>query len=140
MRADYTLITGDISEKELVKRISKNIDRIVGVEPRIKNRKLVKKPHTGMCNPFEPEKEFHYEEHYIFRNRYIYIFVELYPNVNDNQEVKFDVEGAMWNLYIDDYRDTDVTDNSEPLIEELLKDIPVKYSLIKEYIGNENRL
>lgn len=120
--------------------ISKNIDKVVGVEPRIKNRKLVKKPNTGIANPDAPEKEFHYDTHYIFHNRYIYIFVELYPNINNEQEIKFNVEGAKWNLYLDDYRSTDADEDREPLIEELLKDIPVKYTLIKEYIGNENRI
>ena len=140
MRAEYTLITGELSEQELVKMFNKTLKRLekMSKDPRVKNLKLKKRVPQGVSDP--DAENFQYEYEYDFQDRYLLIFAQLYPNINFSQEVKFDIEGATWNIYIKDSRDDEMKRETKPLIEEFFQDMPVEYVLIKEYTGDENRL
>ena len=140
MRADYALKIGEMTEAALVKGINKNLGRMKELlgDPRVKNPKLKKKEPQGVSDPDTPNEEiFRYDYHYVLQDRYMQIFAQLYPNTNSDGEIKFDIKGAAWNIYIFDFREYDA---ALPLIEDLLCDMPVEYVLIKEYIKDENRL
>ena len=137
MRADYALKIGEMTEAALVKGINKNLNRMKELlgDPRVKNPKLKKREAHGVSDP--DGKNFSYDYQYNLQDRYMQVFAQLYPNINSEGEIKFDVEGAAWNIYVYDFREYDVT---FPLIEELLLGMPVEYVLIKEYVKDENRL
>ena len=137
MRAEYALKIGELTEQQLVKGINKNLNRMKELlgDPRVKNPKLKKKVPRGVCDP--DGENFSYDYQYNLQDRYMQVFAELYPNINSEGEIKFDIEGAAWNIYVYDFREYDV---ALPLIEDLLLDMPVEYVLIKEYVKDENRL
>lgn len=105
------------------------------------------KTDIGINDPDNLAEEFHYDYEYVFTNRNVKFFVQLFPNVNAEGDIKFEIDGALWNVFINDYGDFNVVDGRivpiegyTPIIDELLEGMPVEYVLVKEYHGGGNRL
>ena len=153
---EYGLKTGSLTEKEIVRIFEKALLKCSreSKDPRISKgqKKLKKNTINGICNPdaaVQPE----YDYRYYFSHGYCRLFFELYPNTDKNGLVKFLQEGIVWNLYIFDYNDNEIT---KELLENLELDAPEGFGIkvmreifrtlegekifIKEYLGSENRL
>lgn len=149
MRADYALIMGELTEEALVEMMSKNIKKILerrGYECKGKKYLWVKTD-IGICDPDNLAEEFHYDYEYVFVHPRVDFYVQLFPNVNADGDIKFELEGALWNVYIDDGGDYKKVgaelvpvEGWTPVIDELLEDMSVEYVIVKEYHGSENRL
>lgn len=153
---EYGLKTGSLTEKEIVRIFEKALLKCSreSKDPCISKgqKKLKKNAINGICNPdaaVQPE----YDYRYYFSHGYCSLFFELYPNTDKNGLVKFLQEGIVWNLYIFDYNDNEIT---KELLENLELDAPEGFGIkvmreifrtlegekifIKEYFGSENRL
>lgn len=149
MWADYALITGELTEEQLVQMISGNIKKILKKRNYVGEgeKYLWVKTDIGINDPDNLAEEFHYDYEYVFNNSYVNFFVQLFPNVNAEGDIKFEIDGALWNVFINDGGDFDVVDGKlvpvegwTPMIDELLEGMPVEYVLVKNYQRGENRL
>ncbi len=156
MAVEYGIITKDRKEKELVNALNKCLTTFFHGRQNYdiyKNHKLAKHKNRGGVSFDEDKIEWDYEYQYDYFNKPFGVYVELYPNTNEEGACKFSAEGVTWNLYIEE-----ISFEQEPemfmwegkpckkhpalahLVPFLLQGIPFESVLIKEYGEGEERL
>ena len=149
MSAEYGLITGGMSEKQLVAAISKLLEEYFRGRKEnaqydiYKYHKLSKHKNRGGIS-YNPDRiEWDYEYCYDYFNKPFRVSIELYPNTNAEGGRKFQLDGVVWNMYFNAAAFGAVSDNKaavKDFLPYLLENMPCDTVLIKEYAKGEDRL
>jgi len=148
---EYGLKTGNLKEKEVVKIISQLLEDYFKKNSEydtFSNYNLSKKKNLGGVSGNPERIEYDYEYQYEIFHKAFGLYVELYPNVNKNGDIKYKENGVMWNLLFNEtgfYRKKlQIINENNPdiinLISHLLDGFPFETVLIKEYKQGEERL
>lgn len=154
MSTEYGLVTRDMAEKEILKVLNDKL-KYFFTEAANKNYDIYTsytlskmKNHHGIS--FNPKQiPWDYEYSYQFLHKTYGVFMELYPNTNENGEQKFNNNGVMWNLYINEGQ-KDETNTAKILsesnsdtnhfTEHFLKALPFEVVMLYEYEDGEERI
>ena len=154
MSTEYGLITGDMTEKQVLKTLNDKlkyfftemVDKRYDVYKNYKFSKM--KNHHGIS--YNPKQiPWDYEYSYLFLHKTYGISMELYPNTNENGEQKFKNPGVIWNLYVyeSDYyvkNIAKIVNKSNPdikrFLEYFLKELPFEMVVLYEYEEGEERI
>lgn len=147
MSLEYGIVTENDTEKELVKAIDKCIDEFFAARPgyeHYKSHRLRKSKNDGGVSYRADAIPWDYEYQYEYFNKPFGVFVELYPNTNNEGGQKFKIDGVKWNLFINAvWYPENCKDKTPPEIVELadfiLNGISYKTVLIAEYAEGEVR-
>ncbi len=148
---EYGLKTGNLKEKEVVKIVSQLLGdyfKINSEYDTFSNYNLSKKKNLGGVSDNTEKIEYEYEYQYEIFHKSFGLYVELYPNVNKNGDIKYKEDGVMWNILFNEtgfYRKklqiiNEINPDITNLISHLLEGFPFKTVLIKEYKQGEERL
>ncbi len=153
MNIEYGLMTGKMTEKEILKVLNSKLKtfflEIAGKEYDVYNSySLDKTKNYGGISLNSKQIPWDYKYYYCFFHKYYGLSIEMYPNINDKGEQKFKNPGVIWNLYVgenDWYLKENTTINeSNPDIERFkkffLQDLPFESVVVYEYEKGEERI
>lgn len=148
---EYGLKSGNLKEKEVVKIISqllRDYFKLNSEYDTFSNYNLSKKKNLGGVSENSEKIDYDYEYQYEMFHKAFGLYVELYPNVNKNGDIKYKEDDVMWNLFFNEtgfYRkNLQIINENNPditkLILHVLEGFPFETVLIKEYKQGEERL
>lgn len=153
---DYGLKAQGIKEKEPEASINRILEQMItsGEHNVYRNNKLKKQKSLGGVTSLDPDvKQYRYDYTYFYTNKYWGFSCELYPNADKNSDVKFKDADVNWVLWIgfwthhvewDEEGKSHVVETVNPacavLRDEIMKSLPCKVVLLKEYQDGEERI
>ncbi len=150
MSLEYGIITNGMTEKELVKAINCRLTEFFAGNQKYdiyKNHKLGKDKtgHASHGKSYREDAiEWDYPFDYGYFNKPFGVYVQLYPNTNEQGAQKFKMEGVTWNLFINAVLHYDDCTEKTPseivdFANFILNGIPCETVLIYEYAKLEER-
>ncbi len=153
---EYGFKTGDFAEEDIIKIFEKALNKVAkeSSDLRVSKGRKKMKIYTGPYGRSTPDAEPpEYDHIYFFKDRYMSMFLQLYPNMETNGRIKFPEEGVVWVLYVSIFDDCPTpkeisadtpTDTIEgygnKFIHELYRTLPGEKVLLKEYAMGEDRV
>ena len=151
---DYGLKLNGLKEKALVKHLDGILEQVItnGEHNMYKTNTLRKQKPIPSVSFDKSKKKYTYAYTYFYANKYWGFSCELYPNTDKNGEIKYDVDGVEWILWInywpghvewDENGISHPVDTTNPaaisLKDTIISSLPCESILLKEYADGEER-
>lgn len=151
---EYGLKPNGIKEKALVKYVDEILEQVItnGEHNMYKTNSLRKQKPIPSVSFDKSKKKYVYDYTYFYTNKYWGFSCDLYPNKDKNGDIKYDIDGVEWILWLnywprhvewDENEKSHPVDTTNPLAvalkETMINSLPCESVLLREYADGEER-